>query len=72
MTPEDKAALREEIMAKVDECLGNEEYTSKEEILEKVAEDLEALKGDPEMGGMGREADEGMQVPDGDMEEEAE
>lgn len=66
MTPEEKATLKEDIMAKVEECLSNEEYTSKEAILDKVIEDLEVLKGDEDMGGLGEEADEGMQLPEED------
>lgn len=68
MTPEEKASLKEEIMAAVDKCLSNEDYTSKTDILDKVAEDIEALKEAPEMGGMGAEAESGMKVPEGEAE----
>lgn len=63
MTPEAKDALKGEIMAAVDACLANEEYTSKEAILDKVAEDIEALKESPEMGGLGEKEEAGMPVP---------
>lgn len=63
MTPEAKDALKGEIMAAVDACLANEEYTSKEAILDKVVEDIEALKEAPGMGGMGEESDAGMKIP---------
>lgn len=70
ITPEEKATLKEEIMAAVDKCLSDESYTSKADILDKVAEDIEALKESPEMGGMGAEAEAGMKVPEGEGEEE--
>lgn len=72
MTPEAKDALKGEIMAAVDACLSNEEYTSREAILDKVAEDIEALKEGPEMGGMGEESEAGMQMPADDSDSDGE
>lgn len=72
ITPEEKATLKEEIMAAVDACLSNEEYTSKEAILDKVAEDIEALKEAPGMGGMGEESEAGMKMPADDSDSDGE
>lgn len=72
MTPEEKASLKDEVIAAVEKCFSNEEYNSKEAILDKVAEDIEALKEGPEMGGMGAEAEAGMKVPEGEVPGEEE
>lgn len=70
MTPEAKDALKQSIMSAVEACLNDEQYTSADQVIDKVVEDLEAMKGGPEMGGMGEEAARGMKMPEGEGEEE--
>lgn len=70
ITPEEKATLKEQIMSAVDACLSDEKYATKADILDKVAEDIEALKDAPEMGGMGEESEAGMKVPESEDEGE--
>jgi len=68
MTPEEKMTLKEEVLAAVEEQLSSDVEMTRADAIGMVAGAIEALTAEPEMGGMGEEAEEGMQIP-GEEEE---
>jgi len=64
ITPEDKATLKEQMTSAVESAFADETLTTKEQILEKVEENIKALESEPGMGGLGEEEQKGMPVPD--------
>lgn len=70
LTPEEKSKLQEEIVKAVEDQLAIDAEMSREDAIEAVVNAVKALKAEPEMGGMGAEAEAGMKVPEGEGEEE--
>lgn len=70
LTPEEKATLQEEIVKAVEDQLAIDAEMSREDAIEAVVNAVKALKAEPEMGGMGAEAEAGMKVPEGEEEGE--
>ena len=66
-----KADLTEEVSSAVEACLAKP-YSSKEDAIDAIIADLEALKGGPEMGGLGDEEGMDLGKPEGESEEEGE
>ena len=62
MTPEDVATFKEEVLGVVETAFAKEGATKKD-IIAEITKGVEVLEGEPEMGGMGTEADNGMPMP---------
>ena len=62
MDEQAKADFATEVNTTVEACLA-EDYATKEEYVDALIGKLEALKGEPEMGGLGEDADNGMSLP---------
>lgn len=67
MTPEELVALKDEILQAVEVTLGEGMETTRPEAIDLVVAAIEALKGEPEMGGMGDEDE--MELPEEETEE---
>lgn len=63
MTPEEKATLQEEVVKAVQDQLSVDAEMTKTEAIDSVINALEAMKEQPEFGGMGEEAEQGMKMP---------
>jgi len=70
LTPEEKATLQEEIVKAVEDQLAIDAEMTRADAINAVVEAVKALQSEPEMGGMGAEAEAGMKVPEGEGEEE--
>ncbi len=70
LTPEEKATLQEDIIKAVEEQLSVEAEMTREDAIGAVVKALEAMEGEPEMGGMGEEAEMGMKVPEEEVGED--
>lgn len=66
MTPEEMTALKDQAMQVVEEVFSQEGAAdmTKADLLKAVAEKVEALQDEPDMGGLGEEQDAGMPVPE--------
>ncbi len=70
MEAKEAEALKGEISAAVEACLAKG-YATKDEAIDAVVADLEALKeGGPDMGGLGTVAEDGMPLPEAEEEGE--
>ena len=72
LTPEEKATLQEEIVKAVEAQLAIDAEMTRADAINAVVEAVKALQAEPEMGGMGAEAEAGMKMPEEEGEEEGE
>lgn len=70
LTPEEKSKLQEEIVKAVEDQLAIDAEMTRADAINAVVEAVKALQAEPEMGGMGAEAEAGMQVPEDEEEGE--
>lgn len=70
LTPEEKSKLQEEIVKAVEDQLAIDAEMTRADAINAVVEAVKALQAEPEMGGMGAEAEAGMKVPEDEEEGE--